>query len=459
MNRTAHGSPATTADPAPADVRGTERQITREREGHILTNTGVWSPDGEWIVYDTRFDAPGDGFNGSRIEMVNVRTGEVKVLYESRNGAHCGVVTFHPRENRVVFILGPEDPTPDWQYCAWHRCGVIVDVAQPGVATHLDARDLTPPFTPGALRGGSHVHVWDAAGDWLSFTYEDAVLARFQEAGPDHDLNLRNVAVAVPGHPVRVKKDHPRNQDGEYFCVLATRTIAHPKPGSDEIQKACEEGWVGTNGYRRADGTWQHHALAFQGQVVTAQGEAISEVFLADLPDDVTTPGAGPLGGTATRMPCPPKGTVQRRLTHTAQRKFPGLQGPRHWLRSSPDGTRIAFLMKDDNGVVQLWTVAPNGGPPAQVTRNAWPIASTFTWSPDGRWLAHVMDNSVCVTEASTGRTVRLTARGDDASAPRPEACVFSPDGRKIAFLRRVGPTTEAANQICVVFLEGSAGR
>jgi len=52
-----------------------------------------------------------------------------------------------------------------------------VDTAKPGVANNLDARDLTPPFTPGALRGGSHIHVWDSAGEWASFTYEDHVLA------------------------------------------------------------------------------------------------------------------------------------------------------------------------------------------------------------------------------------------------------------------------------------------
>src|SRR6185436_10500160 len=135
------------------------------------------------------------------------------------------------------------------------------------------------------------------------------------------------------------------------------------------------------------------------------------------------------------------------------QRKFPGIQGPRHWLRSSPDGSRIAFLMKDDDGVVQLWTVSPNGGEPKQLTRNPWPIASAFTWSPDGRWIAHVMDGWVCRTDAVTGETQRLTSRSDESSAPRPEACVFSPDGKKIAFVRRVGSGSEAFNQICVVSL------
>ncbi len=144
-----------------------EKQVTRNRTEHVLTDIGAWSPDSQWLAYDIRSNS-GENFDGSRIEMVNVNSGEVKVLYESRNGARCGVVTFHPRVPKVVFILGPENPTPDWQYSFYHREGVIVDVARPGVAIHLDGRDVTPPFTPGALRGGSHVHVWDPAGEWVS---------------------------------------------------------------------------------------------------------------------------------------------------------------------------------------------------------------------------------------------------------------------------------------------------
>jgi Tol biopolymer transport system component len=107
--------------------------------------------------------------------------------------------------------------------------------------------------------------------------------------------------------------------------------------------------------------------------------------------------------------------------------------------------------MKDDAGIVQLWTVSPNGGAVRQVSTNPWPVASTFTWSPDGRQIAHVMDNSVCMTDAASGQTRRLTSRTDDASAPRSETCVFSPDGKRIAFMRRLPSPSESANQICVV--------
>jgi len=428
-----------------------DRQVTRKACGHVLTNTSVWSPDGHWLVYDTRHEGTGLGFNGNYIELVNVETLEIKRIFESGNGANCGVVTFHPREHKVVFILGPENPTPDWEYAMWHRQGAIVDTATPGKWANLDACDVTPPFTPGALRGGSHVHVWDAAGEWVSFTYEDHVMAQFQEATDSNDINLRNVGVSVPGTAVRVKKDHPRNRDSEYFSVLVTRTTARPKPGSDQISKAFEEGWVGVNGYLRADGLRQRHALAFQGNVVTAKEQTISEVFIVDLPEDLTIAGEGPLEGTPARMPYPPKGVVQRRLTFTSERKFPGLQGTRHWLRSSPDGTRIAFLMKDDQGIVQLWTISPNGGSPHQLTKNPWPIASAFTWSPDGRFIAHVLDNSVFLTDTQTGKGTRLTSRSGNTEAPLPEACVFSPDGKKIAYLRRVLENGSRYNQIFVV--------
>jgi len=436
----------------PSTMSHLEKQLTHNPTGHVLTHIGVWSPDSQWILYDTRSDPAGTNFDGQRIEMVNINSGATKVLYESNHGVHCGVATFHPREQRVIFILGPENPDQDWQYCAWHRQGVMVDLSRPGVSANLEACDVTPPYTAGALRGGSHVHVWDPAGQWVSFTYEDHVLAGLRVEAAGHDLNQRNVGVSVPGREVQVKKDHRRNHDGQYFSVLATRTTANPRPGSDEIERACEEGWVGTNGYVRRDGSRQRHALAFQGEVISDKHDIVFEVFLVELPEDVTIAGEGPLAGTEARRPFPPRGTVQRRLTFTTQRKYPGIQGPRHWLHSSPNGEHIAFLMKDDSGVVQVWTISPNGGQPLQLTHNEWSIASAFSWSPDGRSIAHVMDNSVCLTELATGNTTRLTARSSDVLAPRPEACVVSPDGKRIAFVRTVSEGKQMGfNQIFVV--------
>jgi Tol biopolymer transport system component len=114
--------------------------------------------------------------------------------------------------------------------------------------------------------------------------------------------------------------------------------------------------------------------------------------------------------------------------------------------------------MRDESGIVQIFTVRPTGGEPVQVTHDAWSVASSFSWSPDGRRIAYVADASVCVVDVASGASTRLTDR--TIAAPlRPEACLFSPDGRRIAFMRSVAghstPRGESGaavhNQIFVV--------
>jgi Protein of unknown function (DUF3748)/WD40-like Beta Propeller Repeat len=440
----------------PSSAPSLERQITAQPYGHIVTNTAAWSPDSRWIVYDVRSDPAGAVFDGGRIEQVNVQTGEVEVLYQSANGAYCGVATHSPVDDEVVFIHGPEHPTADWQYSFDHRRGVLVHSSRPLVATNLDARDLTPPFTPGALRGGTHVHVFSGDGQYVSFTYEDHVLARRDEqlqvsgASDSGDRNQRNVGISMRGKPVHVPHGHERNHDGESFSVLVTRTVNDPQPGSDEVSKAYDDAWVGSNGYVRPDGSRQRLAIAFLGDVISAEGKPVAELFVADIPDDVTLAGESPLQGTPTRRPVPPRGTVQRRLTYTSDRRHPGLSGPRQWPRSSADGSKIAFLMRDDEGIVQLWVISPNGGSPRQVSHHPFDIASAFSWHPDGNHVAYIADGGVWVTAVDSGKSIRLTADKAGLAPLRPEACVFSPDGRAIACVRPVAGNGGTHNQIFV---------
>jgi hypothetical protein len=428
------------------------RQVTAAPHGHVLTNTGVWSPDGQWIISDVRSTADGAVFDGTRIERVEVETGRVEVVYESLDGACCGVVTASPVDDRVAFILGPERPDATWSYGPARRRGVVVRTSRPGEATSLEARDLTAPFTPGALRGGTHVHVFSPDGRLVSFTYEDAVLDVAEPGAAER--NLRGVGVTVCEIPVAVPTTHPRNHSG-HATVLVTRLVDEPRPGSDEISRAFEEAWVGVAGYRRPDGTWQRRALAFQGRVTAIDGAPVDEVFIVDLPDDphrLLEPGDRPLGGTPATRPAPPATVRQRRLTFTMHRRHPGIQGPRHWLRSSPDGARIAYLARDERGVVQIFTVSPTGGGPTQLTTSACDIASSFSWSPDGRRIACVVDGSICLVDTSDGGIQRLTPPVRDESRPRPEACVFSPAGTRIAYVRQMPDQAgRVHNQIFVV--------
>ena len=94
--------------------------------------------------------------------------------------------------------------------------------------------------------------------------------------------------------------------------------------------------------------------------------------------------------------------------------------------------------MRDDAGVVQLWLVSPNGGPPRQLTSDPWEVASAFTWNREGSAIAYAADGSVILADAVTGESRRLTPARPAAQAPRPEAVAFSPDGRQVAFVRPV---------------------
>jgi len=274
--------------------------------------------------------------------------------------------------------------------------------------------------------------------------------------------------------------EHPRNHSGEGFTVLATKHADDPAPGGDEITRAVEEAWIGERGYARAGGSggggggWQRRALAFLGEVTTASGAKIMELFVLDLPDDCSalreaSGPATPLQGTSVRRPHPPHGVSQRRLTHTWGRAHPGLSqgghsGPRFWPRSSPCGALVAVVALDQEGVPQLFTVRTAGGGGGegggsggrsgggggsgwrQVTRLPNPgVESAFTWHPIIDLLAFVHDGSVCVVEVDVDEdmsqregegggggsssnprrrrqgVVRLTRRRVGEGAPRPE--------------------------------------
>ncbi len=191
---------------------------------------------------------------------------------------------------------------------------------------------------------------------------------------------------------------------------------------------------------------WQ--ALAFLGDVVGKRGARFTELFICELPDDLTQAGdAGPLEGTLTTRPRPPRGCVQRRLTYSEDRPQPGIVTPRHWPRSSPDGKQIFCLMSDAERRPQLFSVSSMSGETKQLTRVDGGVASAFSVSPDGQWIAYVAQGSVMLTSTDGAHTRRLTESVSNDSAPRPEACVVSPDGLHVAFVRRV----QSFNQVFVV--------
>lgn len=413
-----------------------EHQITVDfLYNHDLDNNDNFSPDDQWLVYDTRTEDGAIGANG-KIEKVNIVTGEKVILYELKQnatyGPGVGAVSYNHTENEVVFIHGLLNSSPDAPYEQWRRTGAIIKDDNPGIPIFMDARDVTFPFTPGALRGGTHRHEFSGDGQWIGFTYNDALMKKLEDS-TGTNYNLRTIGVSKKNRKVVVEDyAHGENISGEWFSALVVKVVSQPTAGSDEISKAAGDSWVGQYGYRTLNGS-QQRARAFIGTVINEKGVATDEVFIVDIPEDITiTEENAPTEGTKTTMPSPPKGTHQRRLTYTANNsEFPGCEGI---VRSSYDGNMLAFLAYDQNKVKQIFTISPTGGKPVQQTFHLTDVQSGVRWHPKEYQICYLWENSLVSTVIGS-KTFNVLTKPTNQS---PTNHVWSHDGNKIAFNRIV---------------------
>lgn len=441
-----------------------EKQLTSGPGNKDLDNNINFSADRRFLVFDTR----DEGIENCRtIEKVDVQTGEITVLYRASNpvrdvGPGVGAPSFMP-DGSVIFIHGVGS-TRELIYDQARRFGAIVLGDGSGRMRPLDSRDVTPPFTPGALRGGTHKHEPDSTGRWVGFTYNDAIM-KF-----DGRSDLRNVGVAKLGTRVEVDQGKAgENLVGESFCVLVTHAVENPKPGSDEYDRACWDCWLGRNGYVRPDGT-RGLGRAFVGYIRVREKQSdgsvaekrYGDLFVVDIPEDITKPGPlGPLEGTATTYPAPPAGVNERRLTHTADAQDPTLRGvDEQMLRTSSDGKWIAFYGKVRRPIMsamagdvekQLLIVSSNGGTPRQLTNAEGGLTGNYRWHASGEWIVCIgPKNEILATKVdvgSPGETLNLTG-------PSPHTAlnlVCSSDGSLVAYNRIV----DGVKQIFVISWPG----
>lgn len=434
----------------------TETILTTGAYGHTLNAAQVFSPDDQWIVYDTRNEDTHIQYTTS-VEKVNVGTGEVVMLYKvpraTAFGPGVGAVAFHPLKDKVIFIHGLLNCDEKKPYGFTRRFGAIVENSTPSII-HADARSVREPLVAGVLRGGTHAHTWSGDGEWLSFTYNDYLMESLEKTTGGSVKDLRTIAVMAPAKNVTVPVADDENFSGEYFAVVAATVKEDPTFGSNEIERAFDECWIGKDGYKKTDGTQQKRAIAFQGNVRTDDGTLVTEVFVADIPEDITQADQGrPLEGTVNTRPNVPKGLVQRRLTFTSDGDYPGVQGPRFRLRTSPDGSEIYFLMKDEKGIVQIFSVPTLGGTIRQVTHLSNAVQAQFNIRPDGKQLSIVADNSIWLVNIGNGNAIRVTERVEDEDAPIGGA-LWSHSGKMLVFNRYIGKVNQRYLQIVKIDME-----
>src|SRR5947209_227365 len=103
----------------------------------------------------------------------------------------------------------------------------------------------------------------------------------------------------------------------------------------------------------------------------------------------------------------------------------------------SPNGDLIAFLRAEGEQVQGLYLMSPNGEPARRLTSMT---GIGLSWTPDGRSLAFVDRNSsgepfsIFQISIETGERRRLTT--PPRSTFGDTLCAFSPDGRRLAFVR-----------------------
>ena len=496
-----------------------EIQLTNGKHGHTLNATQIFSPDGKWLVFDTRNDDTHISRTGS-ICKLNIATKEIVELYKTKNqsiyGPGVGAAAWNPVNDSIIFIHGLLNCDKEKPYSFTRRFGAIIsgnpeagENAEIGVRQqcyHAEGRSIQEPFSKGALRGGTHAHTWSTDGKWISFTYNDYLMECLEknplserkdlrtigvmtmienihedhEAGENAEIGVRSINLkgtvaerassrlrrTIDRSVLKVQEDHEDDENAEigvrqqcpaenfrgtYFAVITAQVTENPKFGSDEIERAFDECWLGKNGYTKDDSTvhnasQQIRAIAFQGNLRSADGTLVTEVFIADIPNDITQSLAGkPLEGTLSTRPNVPAGFTQRRVTFTTERKHPGLQGPRFRLRSSADGSLIYFLMKDDNGIAQIYSVSSAENTKNTITNQSlkqitdfkYSVQSQFNLSPDDKYISVVSNNQIYLVRMQDGSTTSIGKRYSEREAPI-NGVHWSPDGKSLIYNRYV---------------------
>ncbi len=372
-------------------------QLTFGSYGHTLHHNQVISPDNQWLVYDTRNEDTQIGIT-TRIERVNINTKEVEILYQVKSfneyGPGVGAVTYSPNKNRVLFIHGIANATKDKPYSMSRRTGVAIDDNLPNQPIFMDARNIYSPFTKGALRGGTHSHAWSSDGLKISFTYNDYVLEQ------QNIKDERVVGVMFPKKVVVSKDKAQENISGEMFSFIVSDIVVNAKHGSDQIEKAFDECWLGNT-----------NSIVFQGWVRDKDGNRKTEIFKVDLPHDLSLVFDSPLiEGTDKLRPQVPKTINQKRVSDTLK----GVSDFRHWLRSSLDGKFVYFLMEDSENYSNIFQLNIENGEIEQITYHQSSIHSPFNISPNGCQFVYFNDQQLYLFDLNKNKYIRLLERDED---------------------------------------------
>jgi len=321
--------------------------------------------------------------------------------------------------------------------------------------TSTGARGLTPGFSPPEQYGGTRT---DARSDQyaLAATVYTLLTGRAPADSIERMLNkeqlipVRSLNPAVPLHVEQALERALALEQEARFPDIATfrdvlrgavpaSTVAAPKPASmvTAPKPATRPPTRSPVARPRRLTPWLGLAAVGGAIVVLGGGAGAIALVAGLLAANRSTPtqvgiaiGVGdPASHTPTlapRTPTPPPSLTPTPLltpTPTATPVRPLIGG----------GGRIAFISDREGGILQVWTMYPDGSDPRQLTFGPGNKAHP-RWSPDGERILFVAPSNTTgldvwvINADGTGRANLTEAAGDDTDP------AWSPDGTRIAF-------------------------
>ena len=378
--------------------KATVRQRTWGSYGHFLNHRQALSHCGGFLYYDTR-NADPDIAKTTRIESLDLADDTVRVIYDtyslSANGPGVGAVVCHPLRSTVLFIHGLAHCNDNYPYSMTRRFGAwaSLDPRNPVCKIQaLEGRGLQSKLPWGSLGGGTHAHSFSKEGNWVSFTYNDAMQPQRRSVGFayvdgwDSDHGEKNA-------------ESPSKYEDEFQGRGWAALALIPE---DPILCAREECWV----QGQVDGK-AYMALAMIVSVQSSQSlqPPVDEIYLAEFPSDAKRWPNDLSGQMACRSGAgswrlePPPGIRWRRLTNTQASEYPGIAGPRHWLIASGCGRWIVALKKDSKGVVRLIRVSVQDGQTEWISGNRQSITHPPAIDPNGGRLTYLVSKRLTILD------------------------------------------------------------
>jgi eukaryotic-like serine/threonine-protein kinase len=383
-----------------------------------------WSPDSRFVAFDaggklkkldlsgglaqTLCDLPGVGVGGSWSRDGDIIVGNTAggVLHVRENGGAVSVVTALDRSRNEEFHLLPSF-LPDGRHFVYLR---VSPTTPQNSATYVGTLDEKPeeqsvqrlmPYSVGLTYSAGH----DSVPDRLLFVREGTLMAQ--------PFDAKRLTLA--GNPVPVADRVGSFRDGAFFSTSINDVLVYRAADADfQIglfdRRGTQAGRLSEPAAFRATALSPDGSRAVTSRTDPQDGSK-ADLWLFDLS-----------GGGATRL------TFGGRLVEHPV-----------W---SPDGKRIAFTVNNNSLYQKL---ASGEGEEKELARsNSAGLIRATGWSPDGRFLLSA------VAEAST-TLIDLLVIPTDGRKPVPflqtrfieDQGRFSPDGRWVAYVSDQSGVTE----------------